>query len=89
LTLLIQPGRKLHGAFGRKPSDLKPVIRPDLVNPLREQKLQFVRETIESALILCGGNRSLAADRLQISRQEIAKWVQRFRREDEPCASAE
>lgn len=84
MTLVIQPERKLHGAHGRPTAAvaMNAVIRPDLVQPLRERKLAFVRNAIESALILCGGNRSLAADRLQITRTEIQKWVQVFRRED-------
>jgi DNA-binding NtrC family response regulator len=52
--------------------------RPDLVRPLH----LVTREIIESALILCGGNRKEAARRLGISRETIQRRIAEFRAED-------
>lgn len=52
--------------------------RPDLVKPLKSAK----RAHIESALILCGGDRSLAARQLGVSRGALQKWIAEFRAED-------
>jgi transcriptional regulator with PAS, ATPase and Fis domain len=52
--------------------------RPDLVRPLRTVE----RETVESALILCEGNRGLAAKRLGIAYRTLMRWVEDFRQEN-------
>ena len=52
--------------------------RPELVKPLR----QITREHVESALILCAGNRGLAAKRLGMSLRTLMRWVEQFRSED-------
>jgi transcriptional regulator with PAS, ATPase and Fis domain len=52
--------------------------RPDLVRPLRAVE----RAHVESALILCGGNRQLTAKRLQVSLATVQRWVRKFREED-------
>jgi len=51
---------------------------PELVRPLRE----VTREHIERALILCEGNRSLAANRLGISLVTLRRYVKRFLEEN-------
>ena len=53
--------------------------RPDLVRPLEE----IQREAIESALILCAGDRCLAAERLGISRAAMYRYVRCFRAEND------
>lgn len=53
-------------------------IRPELVRPLGT----VAREAIESALILCGGNRKLAARRLGISRETLQRKIAAYRLED-------
>jgi transcriptional regulator of acetoin/glycerol metabolism len=52
--------------------------RPDLVRPLK----QIEQEHIESAMILCAGDRNLAADRLRISRATLYRKVKRIRSEE-------
>jgi len=52
--------------------------RPDLVRPLAT----VTREAIESALILCGGNRKEAARRLGLSLATIQRHIATFRAED-------
>lgn len=52
--------------------------RPELVRPLA----QVMREAVESALILCGGNRAQAARKLGISYQNLRAKVAEYRRED-------
>jgi DNA-binding NtrC family response regulator len=51
--------------------------RPDLVRPLREVIFDYV----ERAMILCDGNRKLAAQRLQISYRTLLTYVAEIRRE--------
>jgi DNA-binding NtrC family response regulator len=53
------------------------LIRPDLVRPLAEVK----RDAIESALILCGGSRTLAAKQLEIAYRTVLWYVRKFRKE--------
>lgn len=51
--------------------EMKALLRPDLVRPFRET----VREAIESAMILCGGNMALAARSLGFKRPTLqAMW---------------
>ena len=52
-------------------------IAPDLVRPLATVK----RETIESALILCSGNRGEAAKRLKISRKALYESMRKWKDE--------
>jgi hypothetical protein len=72
--------RSVSGELIRRSKELKKEVRPrpDLVRPLEE----VVREHVESALILCVGNRKLAATRLRISYTGIRNWVEKFRQED-------
>ena len=50
---------------------MKVLLRPDLVRPFR----QTLQNAIESAMILCGGNKSLAAKSLQVKRTTFqAMW---------------
>jgi DNA-binding NtrC family response regulator len=59
-------------------------IRPDLVRSMREVE----REAIESALILCGGDRNLAAERLGISRSTFYRRLRDLQDEDaQPTAA--
>jgi hypothetical protein len=51
--------------------------RPDLVRPMKV----VIRETIESALILCEGNRRLAAKRLGLSYATVRNYVRKFKQE--------
>lgn len=53
-------------------------VAPDLVRPLAD----VTREAIESAMILCEGNVSKAAKRLQISRTTLASILERYRKAD-------
>ena len=54
------------------------LMAPDqLIRPLAVVQ----REAIESALILCEGNRQLAADRLGIIVMTLRKWTKKFREE--------
>lgn len=52
-------------------------LRPDLVKPMTQVKL----DAIESALILCGGNKKLAAESLEVSYRTVLYACRRFRRE--------
>lgn len=52
-------------------------LRPDLVRPLR----QTLKDAIESAMILCGGNLSLAARRLQLKRSTLQSMRKKFVRD--------
>jgi DNA-binding NtrC family response regulator len=51
--------------------------RPDLVVPLAQAE----REAIESALILCAGNRTLAAHQLGISSRTLFVRMKKYRSE--------
>ena len=53
-------------------------VARDLVRPLSQVK----REAVESAMILCAGNRTEAAFRLGISRAALARMLDRWKRED-------
>lgn len=53
------------------------VARPDLVRPMQVVE----REQIERALILCEGDRLLAAKQLGISKTSLYRWIKRFRNE--------
>lgn len=51
-------------------------LRPDLVRPFRET----VKDAIESAMILCGGNMALAARSLGLKRTTLrSMWVKYVR----------
>ena len=52
--------------------------RPDLVQPLRDVE----RAHVERALILCEGNRGLAAKRLGVALRTLMRWIEKFRDED-------
>lgn len=56
----------------------------ELIRPLGE----VTRRSVESALILCGGNRAMAAKYLQISRPTLYRWVKLFKAENEASARA-
>jgi hypothetical protein len=64
----------------------RPVLalpRPELVRPLRTVE----REAVESALILCEGNRRLTAKRLGVAYRTLLRWVEEFRNEDMDAAN--
>jgi DNA-binding NtrC family response regulator len=54
-------------------------VAPLLVRPLKTVE----RATIESAMILCQGDRELAANRLQIGRSTLWRKLRGYREEDE------
>jgi transcriptional regulator of acetoin/glycerol metabolism len=56
--------------------EIKTLLRPDLIPPFR----QTVQAALESAMILCGGNKSLAAKSLQMKRTTfLAMWTKYVR----------
>lgn len=68
-----------------RPVGLKPRVilfpeaeaRPDLVKPLR----QVIFDHVERAMILCEGNRAVAASRLGICRATLFRYLERIRQE--------
>jgi len=62
---------------GRIRKTERSLIRPDLVRPLAEVK----QNAIESALILCGGNRRLTARQLGIAYRTVLWYVRKFRKQ--------
>jgi DNA-binding NtrC family response regulator len=56
-----------------------PGIRPDLVVPMREVE----RQHFESALILCGGDVVLAAERLGVSKNTLYRRMAEIRAEED------
>lgn len=59
--------------------EMKLLLRPDLVRPFR----QTVQDAIESAMILCGGNKSLAARALGVKRTTLnSMWLRYVRGRD-------
>lgn len=60
------------------PKLMKVLLRPDLVRPYRET----VQNAIESAMILCGGNLSLAAKSLGLKRTTLQSMLIRYVRDN-------
>lgn len=52
---------------------------PDFIIPLEHVK----QAAVESALILCEGNITLAAKYLRISRASMFRWVKKFRQQNQ------
>jgi transcriptional regulator with PAS, ATPase and Fis domain len=70
MPLLQQSGLVFEPRLAPRP-EMKTLLRPDLVRPFR----QTVQDAIESAMILCGGNKSLAAKSLKVNRTTFqAMW---------------
>ena len=53
-------------------------IAPDLVRPLASVE----RAAIESAMILCEGNASMAAEKLGVSRDTLYRKLREYRKAD-------
>jgi DNA-binding NtrC family response regulator len=74
MSLLLQDG----SVFQPVPPRPLALPRPDLVKPLATVQ----REAIESALILCAGNRTLAAHQLGISSKTLFVRMKKYRSEE-------
>jgi DNA-binding NtrC family response regulator len=64
--------------LSREPAEVLERIAPDLVRPLKV----IAREAVESAMILCSGDRDEAAKRLGISRAKLYRMLAAWRKAD-------
>lgn len=65
-----------------------PIPRPDLIRPLQEVVDETLRRTVETAMVLCAGNRALAAFSLGICTRTLYNHLQRFQEQDQRVAKA-
>ena len=75
---LLQQDGSLVTAPALRVAVARAVPRPELVKPLADVE----REAVESAMILCGGNREQARRVLRISRAKLFRKLRTYRAQD-------